>query len=142
MGIWFGRLRKDDSVWLLGNPEPDFVQGPRDWTGEAIGRRLIASSIQTSKTPWAMNERERTDVLKCMTVTVALVQNLPSCVKRIATGPLVTHQISVWHYFGAVWPIENNAWCYLIGAVWPVAALSCNASINCYVVPPRCLHLL
>ena len=42
-----------------------------------------------------MNEREREDVLKCVTVTLALVQNLPSCVKRIATGHLVTHQISV-----------------------------------------------
>ena len=27
---------------------------------------------------WAMNERERIDVLKCVTVTLALVQNLPS----------------------------------------------------------------
>ena len=42
-----------------------------------------------------MKERERTDVFKCMTVTLALVQNLPFCVKRIATGPLATHQISL-----------------------------------------------
>ena len=44
---------------------------------------------------WAMNERERIDVLKCVTVTLALVQNLPSCVKRTATAPLATHHISV-----------------------------------------------
>ena len=43
----------------------------------------------------AMNERERIDVLKCAAATLALGQNLPSCVKRIATGPLATYQISV-----------------------------------------------
>ena len=42
-----------------------------------------------------MNERERIDVLKFVTVTLALAQNLPSCVKRIATGPQATHQISM-----------------------------------------------
>ena len=41
-----------------------------------------------------MNEREPIDVLKCVTVTFALVQNLIIRVKRIATGPLATHQIS------------------------------------------------
>ena len=35
-----------------------------------------------------MNEWERIHVLKCVTVTLALVQNVPTCVKRIATGPL------------------------------------------------------
>ena len=34
-----------------------------------------------------MNEREGTHGLKCVTVTLALVQNLPSCVKRIAQLP-------------------------------------------------------
>ena len=42
-----------------------------------------------------MNERERMDVFKCVAVTLALVQNLPFCVKRMTTGPLATHQISV-----------------------------------------------
>ena len=42
-----------------------------------------------------MNERDGMDALKCETVTLALVQNLPSSVKRKATGPLATHQISV-----------------------------------------------
>ena len=42
-----------------------------------------------------MNEWERVDVLKCVTVTLAVVQNLQSCVKRITTGPLATNQISV-----------------------------------------------
>ena len=44
---------------------------------------------------WAMNEWERMDVLKCVTVTLVSVQNLPSRVKRLAAGPLATHQISV-----------------------------------------------
>ena len=42
-----------------------------------------------------MNERGRIDVLKCVTVMLALVQNLPSYVKQKATGPLAAHQISV-----------------------------------------------
>ena len=42
-----------------------------------------------------MKERERVDVLKCVTITLALVRNLPSLVKRIATSPLATHKISV-----------------------------------------------
>ena len=42
---------------------------------------------------WAINEQERIDVLKCVTVARGLVQI--SCVKRIASGPLATHQISV-----------------------------------------------
>ena len=44
---------------------------------------------------WAMNERERKDVIKCVAVTLAVVQNLPFCVKRIAAGPLATQQILV-----------------------------------------------
>ena len=39
-----------------------------------------------------MNELEPIDVLKCATVTLPLVRNLPPFVKRIATGPLATHQ--------------------------------------------------
>ena len=42
-----------------------------------------------------MNERERMNVLRCVTVPLAFAQNLPPCVKRKATGPLSTHQISV-----------------------------------------------
>ena len=42
-----------------------------------------------------MNEGEQIDVLKCVTITVALVQNLPFCVKSMATGPPATHHVSV-----------------------------------------------
>ena len=42
----------------------------------------------------AMNEREQTDVLKCVTVTRALVQISPILCKTIASGPLAAHQIS------------------------------------------------
>ena len=42
-----------------------------------------------------MNERGRIDVLKCVTVTHASVQDLPSSVKRKPTGPLATQLISV-----------------------------------------------
>ena len=38
-----------------------------------------------------MSEREQIDVLKFVPVTLALVQNLPSRVKRTATGPLKPH---------------------------------------------------
>ena len=34
-------------------------------------------------------------MLKFVTVTLALEENLPSCVKTIATDPLATHEISV-----------------------------------------------
>ena len=42
---------------------------------------------------WPMDERERTDVLKVRTVTRALVRISPSFLKRIARGPLSTHQV-------------------------------------------------
>ena len=44
---------------------------------------------------WAMNEWERTDVLKVCTVTRRSCGYPPTFVKRIARGPLTTHQVSV-----------------------------------------------
>ena len=46
---------------------------------------------------WAMNERERTDVLKCLYAVQLHVRPCKysqSCVKRIDSGPLATHQVS------------------------------------------------
>ena len=50
--------------------------------------------IHQSDSFWAMNERERIYVLKCVTVTLALVQNIPSCVKHIALVPSHTPNVS------------------------------------------------
>ena len=88
-------------VWLqLAGGESVVVHAglkrSRDGGKSAASHRLrIHPSMLPVRRLLEMNERERKIVLKNVTVTLALMQNLPSCVKRIATGPLATHQISV-----------------------------------------------
>ena len=121
-----------------------FIHSPRlqltssvKWNDDLQGFTMMTLKISSVRRLWGDNERERIDVLKCVAVTLVLVQNLPSCVKPIATGPLAMPN------FTAVCPvvpeirrrdahvltcsqsgrsisgqIRSFSWCYLSWSSW------------------------